>query len=71
MNHNYRDASIVMYADTDSMIMNEFAYLKLKQQYPDLMHNQRLGAMKNEYPMIDDDSKTRINDVVILNKKIY
>jgi len=35
------------------------------------MDNQRLGAMKNEYPLINDDTKTRINDVVILNKKIY
>ena len=40
----------VFYADTDSLIMNKDAFVKLSKIHPDLMHNTKLGAMKNEYP---------------------
>lgn len=42
------------YADTDSLIMNKKAFNKLKRLYPELIHKTRLGAMKNEYPLMND-----------------
>lgn len=59
----------IYYADTDSLIMSKEAYLACAR-YVDI-DDVKLGSMKNEYPDGCDSSKSAVQRLIVINKKIY
>lgn len=43
-------AQSIFYADTDSIILNEEAYMHIVNNFKGLIDNSKLGCLKNEYP---------------------
>ena len=70
---NNRELAYVFYADTDSLIVNQTFYNMMLDKLRDIVSIDLvdLGAMKNEYPLNNDQYKTAITNLRVYNKKIY
>jgi hypothetical protein len=65
------ERAMIFYADTDSLIVNEFAASMIKERKLATIHPTDIGALKNEYPLRGNSEQSAIQRLVVFNKKIY